>query len=93
MNTINDKFSKEDLINHYKSGMTIKEVAKLYNLSNETIRTRNNYYGISIWDYSPYGKLKNITKEELIEHYKSGLTIIKVAELYETYPWAISRKK
>lgn len=35
MNTINDKFSKEDLINHYKSGMTIKEVAKLYNLSNE----------------------------------------------------------
>ena len=72
--------------------MTIKEVAKLYNLSNETIRTRNNYYGISIWDYSPYGKLKNITKEELIEHYKLGLTIIKVAELYETYPWAISRK-
>lgn len=92
MNTTNDKFSKEDLINHYKSGMTIKEVAKLYNLSNETIRTRNNYYGISIWDYSPYGKLKNITKEELIEHYKLGLTIIKVAELYETYPWAISRK-
>ena len=53
-----DKYTKEDLLRHYESGKTIKQVAKIYGVGDETIRARNKIYGINIRDYTDFGRLK-----------------------------------
>jgi len=87
-----DKYTKEDLIKHYESGKTTKQVAKIYGVSANTIRARNKIYGINIRDYTDFGRLKNVTKEELIEKYSSGLSIAKLAKEYKVDKDAIRNK-
>lgn len=76
-----DKFTKEDLIKYYESGLTIRAVAEKLQVDEELIRRRNKFYGININDYSKFNK---ITKEDLIGYYKLGYSMNKVSEIYET---------
>ena len=64
----NDKFTKEDLIKYYESGLTIRAVAEKLHVDEELIRRRNKFYNININDYSRFNK---ITIEDLIKYYKS----------------------
>jgi len=92
MNTSKDKYTKEDLINHYKSGKTAKEVAKLYNIGEETLRLRNRWYGISSRDYTSAGIFRKLTREDLIALYESGTSIAKVAKTYHTSEDTVRRR-
>lgn len=87
-----DKYTKEDLLRHYESGKTIKQVAKIYGVDDETIRARNKIYGINIRDYTGFGRLKNVTKEELIEKYSSGFSIADLAKEYKVDQGAVRNK-
>lgn len=87
-----DKFTKDDLIEYYNSGLTIKEVAKKFGVDDETIRRRNKFYGINIREYKPVGKVDKLTKEELVNLYKSGMSMNKVSEMYKTTTFTIKNK-
>ena len=75
-------FTKEDLIHHYESGMLMKQVAELYNINKETLRKIHIKLGINIKDFKNAGKFRNLTKEELIEHYKNGDSINELSRIY-----------
>lgn len=73
-----DELSKEYLIEQYKSGKEVREIAKENNCGASTISRLNKKYNIDVYEYNPRYIYRN--KEWLIEQFNKYSTLKGVCE-------------
>lgn len=73
-----DRVTKEFLIEQYLQGKEIRQIAKEFNLSTQTIIVKNKEFGISATDYNPKYIYKN--KEWLEKQFELYGTVTNIAK-------------
>ena len=77
-----EDIKNEDVANLYLSGKSMKEIAKIYNVSTATIRNRLDKCGINRRNASESHTIHKIDEKEMIEIYLNGMNLLELGEKY-----------